>query len=285
MIFPSSYPATFAASPKPPTRLYMRGSFPPDSDHRYLCVIGSRTSSPYGRDVTRKLILGLRGYPVSIISGLANGIDSMAHEAALEAGLHCIGCPGSGLSWQNCGNYARMSLEKRIIRSGGAVISIWHPDHPSTKWTYPVRNKLMAAICDAVLIIEGGENSGTMGTAEAVHDLKKDIYVVPGSIYADQSKAPHMLLQMMSAKPVTSSEDILLSMGLQISGEDVLASKRFDSLDPLGQRIMRRIAFGALSVDELSLELGGDPVELQVKLTELELGGLISIDAGALKLV
>src|SRR5882724_8409016 len=93
------YPITLRNMHNPPHKLYLRGELPASPDQRYLCIVGSRKWTSYGRDAVYKILRGLQGYPISIVSGLAFGIDSIAHEAALRFGLHCIAFPGSSLEW------------------------------------------------------------------------------------------------------------------------------------------------------------------------------------------
>ena len=139
----------------------------PSEANKFLCVVGSRHHSQYGRDACEKLIKGLEGQPIVIVSGLANGIDSIAHESALRSGLITIAFPGTGLSENILGQARNYNLGRRIVDAGGAILSPFKRDQNGTDWTYPVRNRIMAGISHATLIIEADIDSGTLITASA----------------------------------------------------------------------------------------------------------------------
>ncbi|OHA16588.1 MAG: DNA protecting protein DprA [Candidatus Taylorbacteria bacterium RIFCSPHIGHO2_02_FULL_45_28] len=206
-ITPYQYPELLQQIRPLPKQLYVAGTIPPD-DQIFLCVIGSRMHSAYGKEACRKIILGLHGQPVVIVSGMAVGIDSIAHEAALEAGLKTVAFPGSGLSSQTLYPPSRRNLAERILNSGGALISSFQPEQAGTIWTFPYRNRLMAGISHATLIIEGRQGSGTLGTATYATELGRDVMIVPGSIFSELSYGP-LLLMKEGASPVTSAEDVL----------------------------------------------------------------------------
>lgn len=190
-----------------PKFLEVAGTIPPD-DQKFLCVVGSRTPSSYGIETCRKLILELQGQPVVIVSGMAIGIDSIAHEAALDAGLKTIAFPGSGLSPDVLYPPSRRNLAERIVDSGGALISSFKPDQAGAPWTFPVRNRWMAGMSHAVLIVEGMKGSGTLGTATYATELNRNVLIVPGSIYSELSYGPLLLLKE-GATPVTCAAEIM----------------------------------------------------------------------------
>ena len=187
----------------------------PNETNKFLCVVGSRHHSQYGPDVCEKLIAGLSGYPIVIVSGLANGIDSIAHESALRARLPTIAFPGTGLSENILGQARNYNLGKRIVEAGGALISPFKREQNGDDWTYPVRNRIMAGISHATLIIEAGEKSGTLLTANDAAKFNRDLLVVPGSIFSPLSKGANGLLRE-GGIAVTTSEDIVEALGLEI---------------------------------------------------------------------
>src|ERR1700722_14874071 len=144
-------PPLLAEIHDPPKQLYIRGEFP-SFEHRWLAVVGSRACTSYGEQVTKHLIAGLRGYPVVIVSGLAYGIDALAHRAALDAGLTTVAVPGSGLDWDVLYPKANVRLAKEILEKGGAIISEFKPDIKANDWTFPQRNRIMAGLCRATLV-------------------------------------------------------------------------------------------------------------------------------------
>jgi DNA processing protein len=191
----------------PPTSLYYRGKSPRDDSPR-VTIIGSRRPSDYGREVTRRLMTEIAGTNITIVSGLAYGIDSLAHEEALRHGLGCIAFPGSGLDADKLYPQAHLSLAENILESGGSLFSEYEPDATARPYFFPERNRLMAAVSDLILIIEGYEQSGTLITARLALDMGKDVAVVPGNITSPLSYVPNQLLHE-GAHPVLRGEDII----------------------------------------------------------------------------
>jgi DNA protecting protein DprA len=196
-----------------PAQMDMIGTLPPET-HRYLCVVGSRKYSDYGKEACEHVIAGLAGYPVVIVSGLAIGIDSIAHESALKAGLKTVAFPGSGLSKTVLYPYSRLHLARRIVEAGGALLSPFKRGQEGAFWTFPTRNKLMAGMCHATLIIEATAQSGTLLTAADTAEFGRDLLVVPGSIFSPSSIGSNALLRD-GGTAVNCAEDVLEALGLQ----------------------------------------------------------------------
>lgn len=211
---PEQFPEGLNEIPQPPKTLYIRGKLPSE-DMIYLAVVGSRKYTSYGRDICEKLIRGLKGYPIAIVSGLAIGIDTIAHRAALEAGLTTISFPGSGLDNSVLYPRANIKLAQEIINKNGCLISEMKPDEKSQLYFFPQRNRLMAGISKAVLIIEAEEKSGTLITARMAVDYNRDVLAVPGSAFSSNSNGTNWLIKQ-GATPVTNSEEILLALGFNI---------------------------------------------------------------------
>jgi len=177
-----------------------------------LCVVGSRKYSKYGKAVVEKLISGLKGYPVCIVSGLALGIDGFAHQAALDAGLYTIAFPGSGLNPSVIYPSCHARLAEKIIESGGALLSEFEPGQCATPWTFPMRNRLMAGISHGTLVVECCLKSGTLITAKNAADYARDVAAVPGDIFSPLSAGPHMLIGR-GAMMVSCADDLLEFLG------------------------------------------------------------------------
>ena len=199
-------------TPEPPEQLYIKGVLPP-TDALYLAVVGSRKYTSYGKQAAEKIIRELAGTGIIIVSGLALGIDAIAHRAALDAGLITIAFPGSGLDDSILYPAANFNLAKKIVESGGALISEFEPDFKATPYSFPQRNRLMAGISRGVLVVEAEEKSGTLITARLATEYNKDVFVVPGSIFSPQSRGIHQLLKL-GATPVSSGTDILEHWGI-----------------------------------------------------------------------
>ena len=211
---PEQFPEGLNEIPQPPKALYIRGKLP-NEDMVYLAVVGSRKYTSYGKDICEKLIRGLKGYPIVIVSGLAIGMDTIAHRAALENGLTTISFPGSGLDNTVLHPRSNIKLAQQIIDSGGCLLSEMEPSWKATLYSFPQRNRLMAGISKAVLIIEAEEKSGTLITARMAVDYNRDVLAVPGSAFSSNSNGTNSLIKQ-GATPITNSNDILEALGFEI---------------------------------------------------------------------
>ena len=210
---PSEFPPQLLEIPEPPKELWVAGALP-SPETVLLTVVGSRKYTSYGKEACEEIISGLRGYDIAVVSGLALGIDTIAHESAMRAGLKTVSVPGSGLDPSMLYPRANLQLAKRILESGGALLSEFAPDFRPTDWSFPQRNRIMAGLAKATLLIEAGEKSGTLITARLAADYNRDVLVVPGSIFSPASRGTHQFLKL-AATPVTSSEDVLRALGFQ----------------------------------------------------------------------
>ncbi len=213
---------TFSAKliqiPDPPTVLWYRGSLPPEG-HRVLAVVGSRSLSAYGKASCEYLIAGLSGYPITIVSGLALGADACAHRAALNAGLHTIAVPGSGLDDAHLYPRTNLPLAKEILQSGGTLLSEHPQGHRARAEDFPSRNRIMVGLSDAVLVIEGGEKSGTLITARLAPEYNRDLLCVPHRIGDAHGVAAHTFIRL-GAVLVSTPAHILEALGIPVSTEE-----------------------------------------------------------------
>jgi len=199
--------------PDAPEYLYIRGTLPCLRKHIAIAVIGSRNHTPYGKRVCEEIIQGLSGYPIVIISGLAIGIDAIAHQAALDANLPCIAVPGSGLKEEVLYPKSNRHLAQKILKNNGCLLSEYEPDFKATRWSFPHRNRIMAGLAHGVLIIEARKKSGTSITAHLSLEYNRDVLAVPGSIFNLQSEGCNTLIQE-GALPVMSAQDIITYFNL-----------------------------------------------------------------------
>ncbi len=210
-----------------PEQLFVIGRPPPDfvvTDRAFstrfnrsvkVCIIGSRRYSPYGERACRSLVEALAPYDVWIISGLALGIDSIAHDAAIRHSLPTAAVIGSGLAPEALYPASHIHLAKDIINAGGALISQFAYDMPAAPWTFPVRNRTMAALSDIVIIIEGEAQSGTLITARNALEFGIEVGAVPGSIFAAHSTGPHNLIAE-GAHIIRGLDDIEHALGMHL---------------------------------------------------------------------
>ena len=206
-------PPQFLEIPEPPKQLYLVGEMPKEGN-KLLAIVGSRKYSSYGKEVCEKLVTGLKGQPVTIVSGLALGIDSIAHRAALQNNLQTIAFPGSGLDESVLYPTSHLNLAKEIVENGGGLLSEFDPKFRATPYSFPQRNRLIAGIAHATLIIEAEKKSGTLITSRLATDYNKDVLAVPGSIFSKTSEGPHMLIRL-GATPITCVNDLLEALHLE----------------------------------------------------------------------
>lgn len=272
---PDEFPPLLREIPDPPETLYIRGSLPPTT-YKLLSVVGSRRMSSYGRDACEHLIRGLRGYPIVIVSGLALGVDGAAHKAALAAELTTIAIPGSGLSERVLYPRAHQRLAREIVEKGGALLSEMEPDEPATPYTFPKRNRLMAGIAHATLVIEAGVKSGTLITAKLASEYNRDLLIVPHSIFAEGGAGGHIFMKL-GAAPVRNAEDILDILG--IKHEKTLENL---VLSPDEERVLSMLS-SPLPRDELIRAIGNAVGQSNVLLASMELKGLIKESFGEVR--
>ncbi len=270
-ITPEEFPPLLREIYDPPSALWIRGALP-DPSYKYLCVVGSRAYSPYGKDVCERLIKGLAGYPVAIVSGLALGIDGIAHNAALAVGLPTIAVPGSGLSEEVLYPRAHIGLSREIIEKGGALLSELPPEEKATVWSFPKRNRLMAGMCDAILIVEAREKSGTLITARLGMECGRDVLVVPSPLFSPHGAGSNRLLRE-GAQAITSSDDILEALHIETAARDTTEQIKMFSDEE--QKI-----FGALetplSRDELIQASGLSASRAQIVISSMEIKGYVT---------
>lgn len=270
-------PTLLQEIPDPPKLLYIEGELPPQTD-TYLAVVGSRKMSAYGKRVCQQLILGLRGSPVVIVSGLALGIDSVAHESALEAGLKTIAVLPSGLADKAIYPSAHRNLAHRIVQEGGALMSEYEPEEKPRHWTFLERNRIVAGLCRATLVVEAPERSGALVTAKLALEYNRDVFAVPHPIESETGAGTNALIRR-GAVLIRSSADIL------------------DSLNVVPQTFVQTLPLADLSDNELLVyealgeardrgelqEITGLPQQkLNVAISLLAIKGVIAEELGKL---
>ncbi len=207
------YPERLLHIPSPPEKLWLLGTLPSPST-KTLAVVGSRALSSYGRHACESLLEGLRGYDISIISGLAFGADACAHKAAIRADLHTIAIPGSGLSQEALYPRSHLGLANDILHSGGAVLSEHEPRHKPFPYDFPSRNRIMVGMADAVLMIESAERSGTLITARMAGDYNRQLLCVPHRIGDAHGYGAQVFLRI-GATYISESNHIVEALGIE----------------------------------------------------------------------
>lgn len=265
------WPEGIKEIPQPPKKLYIRGEIP--KNQKYLCIVGPRKYTEYGEKVCQKIISGLAGYPICIVSGLAIGIDSIAHINAIENNLYTIAFPGSGLSKKVIYPPRHHQLASNIIKNKGALISEFSNDFGIQSWMFPQRNRLMAGISDAVLIIEAMPKSGTMITARLALDYNRELLATPGSIFSINSEGTNNLIKQ-GATPITSSKDILEIFNMKFENE-----KEIKNLSEKEKIILQNLQ-GETELETLLQKTKLPINELNENLSLLEIRNLIQVING-----
>ncbi len=275
-IDPSYFPLLLEI-PQPPLKLNCRGVMPP-RDMKLIAVVGSRKYSTYGKQVVEHLIGGLSSYNVGIVSGLALGIDSLAHEAALRNNLYTLAIPGSGLETSVLYPATHKPLARKILEQDGGLLSEFEPTFKATMWSFTQRNRIMAGISHATLIIEASEKSGTLITARMAVDYNRELLVVPGSIFSINSAGAHQFLKL-GATPVTNAKDILSVLGInpELHHQKSLSFGTTPTLSSQEQKVLSAL-FEPIQKDVLMRMLDLEIHKANVLLMEMEIKGLITQD-------
>lgn len=260
--------------PQPPHQLWCRGTLP-DPSLPLLTVVGSRHYTAYGAQVVAQLIEGLRGYHLGIVSGLAIGIDGLAHEAALRAGLYTLAIPGSGLNDTVLYPARHRRLARRILDAGGGLLSEYEPSQTAAPWTFPQRNRLLAGISRATLLIEAAEKSGTLITARMAADYNRELLVVPGSIFSHNSQGTHQFMKL-GATPITAAQDIVEALSLL---KPALAEAPKPALLPEEQLVLT-VLREPMQQDALIRELNLPIPDATVLIMQMELKGMVRVAQG-----
>ncbi|TSC85183.1 MAG: DNA processing protein [Parcubacteria group bacterium Gr01-1014_17] len=260
----------------------MEGPLPPE-EYKWLAVVGSRRYSQYGREACEKLIAGLYGHPVVIVSGLALGIDCIAHRAALEAKLKCVAVPGSGISRKVLHPSANRPLAEKILEDGGALLSEFPPEFRATLYSFPQRNRVMAGLSDAVLVIEAEKKSGTLITARLASEYNRDVLTVPGSIFSGATEGPHLLMRL-GATPVRNADELLVALGFKAISDSERKNRNYSDCSPEEIKILELLTV-PMERDALIAAAKLPVSKTNAVLSLLEIKGFISEGMGEIHLI
>lgn len=277
---PEEYPELLREISQPPKQLRYEGTLPIPGN-KLLAVVGSRKFSQYGRESCEALIAGLAGEPVTIVSGLALGMDSIAHRAALKNGLQTIAIPGSGLDRRFIAPRSHANLADEIVASGGGLMSEFEDQmiYPGP-WIYPSRNRIMAGMCHATLVIEADAKSGTLITSRLATEYNREVGSLPGPIDSSTSDGPHMLIRLGAAL-VRDHNDLLELLGLKRKDEAPTLMDVEDLSDE--EKIFIEILTNPCSRDELINKSRFDTGVASAILSLLEIKGLIKEEMGEVR--
>lgn len=265
------YPEKLLSIFDPPPVIFVRGQFKP-GDSLAVAMVGSRKPSPYGQLVAEKLAKDLAAVEVTVVSGLARGIDTMAHKGALAANGRTLAVTGSGLDVVYPRENKRLMEQ---IMTNGAVISEFPPGSPPEAWHFPARNRIISGLALATVVVEAGERSGALITADFALEQGRDVMAVPGNIVNPLSRGPHRLIKQ-GARLVEGAGDILDELGLDklfratpAGGGGVVKM----SVDE--EALYQLLTLDPVSLDELIVKSGLTSQKVMAALMYLEIKGFV----------
>jgi DNA processing protein len=269
-----NFPSLLANIYDPPPVIYIKGQLP-KKEEKIIAIVGTRKASRYGRETAKKLAYELASLGFTIVSGMASGIDTAAHEGALEAGGKTLAVFGCGVDIifpsQNKG------LAERIT-SSGALVSEFPMGTRPEKGTFPRRNRVISGLSLGVIVVEGHYDSGAMITAKYALDQGREVFAVPGNVELDQSKGPHWLIKQ-GAKLVESVDDVLEELNMAKPGPrpeaQGLRMKDYSDLSEEEQKIVKVLSLEPKYIDNISQESRLSISEVSSRLMMLEVRKII----------
>lgn len=269
-----AFPPLLRAIHDPPPGLFLRGEAEVELLSRpAIAIVGARVCSAYGRQIARSLGRDLAAAGLVVVSGLARGVDAEAHRGALEAAGLTVAVLGCGIDRDYPA--AHRELAKHVALAG-LVVSEYAPGVEPAPWRFPARNRIVAGLCAATVVVEARERSGALITSDFALEEGREVFAVPGEITSALSAGSHALLRL-GATPLTCAQDVLESYGL------VVAAAAPPDLSDTAAEVLKRIREGALGADELARATGLSAGELAVALTELELAGVVNEEDGVFR--
>jgi DNA processing protein len=263
------YPKKLREIKDPPKILYYLGEI--KSEENCLAIVGARKCTNYGKEIAYRIASDLAEAGLTIVSGFAPGIDTMAHKAAIEGGKRTIAVLGTGLDEKSIYPRSNLKLIDKILENGGAIISEFEPGTHGTKYTFPQRNRIISGLSLGVLVVEAKMNSGALITAKYAKEQKRKIFAVPGSIFSQTSKGCHFLIKN-GAKLVESAEDILEELGIR---KKEVGRKEIKGKTPEENLILEVLKEGASDVEKIIEKTKLPPSKVASILSILEIEGKI----------
>lgn len=264
----SDYPESLRASGKAPAVIYYIGNLPELLKYPRLAIVGARKVTPYGRAVTHQLAYEAAAQGIVIVSGLAFGVDALAHNAALQAHGGTIAVLASGIDVITPSSHHQLAQD--IVQGGGAIISEYPIGSPVYRGNFVARNRIVSGISDGVLITEAAAKSGSIHTANFALDQGRTVMAVPGNITSQMSEGTNLLIKS-GATPVTSVRDILIALG----HNPAASTQQPVAANPQEAVILDGIVQGTSDIGELQLISGLEPAVFNQTLTMLEITGKI----------
>ncbi|MDQ3044524.1 MAG: DNA-processing protein DprA [Chloroflexota bacterium] len=265
----SRYPRLLAQIPAPPPVLYVRGTLLPEDDVA-VAIVGTRRFTSYGREVTSRIAAELAEFGVTIVSGLARGIDGFAHQSALRAGGRTLAVLGSGVNVIYPPEHRKLAEE---IVERGALVSDYPPDRKPDAPNFPARNRLISGLSLGVIVTEAPGRSGALITTDFAADQGREVFIVPGSVLSGASEGCNRLLRD-GARPVTSAADVLEDLRLGERRADIPKQQSL-ALDDDERRILALLTADPQHIDEVAAGANLPIAKAAALLLTMELNNLV----------
>jgi DNA processing protein len=247
---------------------------------RVIGIVGTRNATEYGKEICNHLIDGLQTQEILVVSGLAYGIDSCAHRVSLEKGVKTVGVLGHGLD--RVYPYINKSLAEKMIKNGGLLTEFVSETKPDRE-NFPMRNRIIAGLCDAIVVIEATQKGGALITADIANSYNRDVFAVPGRIGDPFSEGTNNLIKANKAALIQSAEDVKYMMGwdLQEKRPEAVQKKIFIEMTPEEQVIADILTrCGQVGIDELCMEARLSMSKVAAALLNLEFEGVVKCMPG-----
>jgi DNA processing protein len=264
-----NYPKLLKEIKDAPKVLYYRGEL--KSDEQCFAVVGTRRFSSYGKQVALEMAGDLAEAGLTIVSGLAPGIDTFCHQATVERNKRTIAVLGTGLDEKTIYPQSNLKLAEKILETGGCLISEYPPGTPGSQFTFPQRNRIISGLSLGVLVIEAKQKSGTLITTEWAKKQSRKVFAVPGPIHSLNSKGCHYLIKN-GAKLVENANDILKELNLSCLTYDVKHSTGENKEENL---ILGALKEGTLYIDKIIERTKLSPAKTASNLAILEIKGKV----------
>lgn len=276
----ADYPSLLKEMYDYPVVLYVKGSLKSFSTHPSIAVVGTRKPTPYGRQATNAIVRELAASGIIIVSGLALGLDSIAHEASIESNGITVGVLGSGIANNAITPSSHLNLAHAIIQKGGAILSEYPPNMQAGKGTFPARNRIIAGLAIGTLVVEAAENSGSLITVRSALEYNREVFAVPGSIFSPASEGTNALLKQ-GAHPVSCAKDIFDALQFSTQAQTIARSARDTThLSPEDRTILSALENESLSIDGIARTTRLSVSVIGSRITLLELEGFVQ-DTGS----
>jgi DNA processing protein len=275
------YPKRLKHCPDSPVLLYYKGTAPPDGS-RMVALVGTRNATAYGKDHTIALVEGLAEMKVTIVSGLAYGIDICAHRAALKEGTPTIGVLAHGLDRIYPGDHR--SVAAKMLANGGLISEHMSGTVPDRE-NFPKRNRIIAGLCDAVIVVEAARKGGALITADIANSYNRDVFAIPGRTGDPFSEGCNLLIKSHRAALITSAEDIRYVMqwddDSKKTGTGALQRQLFTDLNPDEKQLVQLLEEGGKTqIDALTIKACRSHSQVAGALLTLEFKGVIRVLPG-----